>query len=83
MTSADTLGVLDALSGEITAAARAVPGVADAVAVARKGVRAAARPRPAAAPPPPPPGPARGDRKSGVVGKRGERRGGVGGGRGI
>ncbi|MEU2565152.1 SDR family NAD(P)-dependent oxidoreductase [Streptomyces longispororuber] len=61
MTSADTLGVLDALSGEITAAARAVPGVGDAVAVARKGVRAAARPRPAAVPPPPAAGPDRGD----------------------
>ncbi|WP_030685862.1 SDR family NAD(P)-dependent oxidoreductase [Streptomyces sp. NRRL B-1347] len=52
MTSPDAIGALDEITGRITAAALTVPGVGDAVAVARKGVRtAAAAPRPAAAPP--------------------------------
>ncbi|GGV05930.1 SDR family NAD(P)-dependent oxidoreductase [Streptomyces spectabilis] len=55
MTSPDAIGALDEITGRITAAARTVPGVGDAVAVARKGVRtaAAAAPLPAAAPPAP------------------------------
>ncbi|MFI8930076.1 SDR family NAD(P)-dependent oxidoreductase [Streptomyces sp. NPDC053474] len=53
MTSPDALGVLDDITGRITAAALTVPGVGDAVAVARKGVRTASAPRPAAAPPAP------------------------------